>query len=159
MGTHCVCIAGAQLLFYMLCAAVLCVHLHCTVRKKPQELYRWSNLKLMEFYCSFHDDDERDSFKMKLASYVNLFAVEFETTFAIREHFAHCASDSVKVSDFVVSEIIAFCCVMAHSAYEENAYQSIMGIISRTTRHEHLRKTSSKQSLFRNSMLGHGDAT
>ena len=129
-------------------AILLYIHIKYTVKQKPHSLYVWSNYHLMDFYCSFHDDDEQESFKAKLDSYIDLFASEYEVSGAIRNCIRY-------NQEWLSSEIISFCCIMDDLQYDEHSYNAIMNIISRTMRVQHIKQSSSKQSILRNSMHLH----
>eukprot|EP01084_Bolivina_argentea_P031191 57733_1 len=144
---HIITIGGAQLLFYILATILLWIHLEYTVKKKPQSLYTWSNYNLMDFYCSFHDDDEQDSFKMKLQSYMNLFATEYRTSRVIRINKRF-------TQKWFADTIISFCCVMNDTQYDEHSYNAVMSIVSRTTRAQHSKQSSSKQAILRSYLRG-----
>lgn len=120
-----------------------------TVKEKPHSLYNWSNYNLMDFYCSFHDDDEQDSFKTKLDSYIDLFAGEYQLSSLIRKSFMY--SNQTWFTDTIIS----FCCVMDDQQYDQHSYNAIMSVISRTMRVQHIKQNSSKQSILRNSMHLH----
>ena len=120
-----------------------------TVKQKPHSLYNWSNYNLMDFYCSFHDDDENESFKSKLETHIDLFASEYQLSSLIRANFAY--SNQTWFTDTIIS----FCCVMDDKEYEQHSYNAIMSVISRTMRVQHIKQNSSKQSILRNSMHLH----
>ena len=120
-----------------------------TVKQKPHSLYNWTNYNLMDFYCSFHDDDEQESFKTKLDSYIDLFASEYQLSSLIRKHFIYSSQT------WFTDSIISFCCVMDDQQYDQHSYNAIMSVISRTMRVQHIKQNSSKQSILRNSMHLH----
>lgn len=134
--------------FSLSIVCVLYIHSTRTVALKPQSLYIWTSFHLCDFYCSFHDDDENQMFKTRLDQYVNLLSNQLRTASIIR----HCVEGQYPNSQWLSGAIIPFCCVIDDAEYEDNPYMAIMRVISRWTRHEHQKCSSSKASILRNSM-------
>mmetsp|Transcript_24364 Transcript_24364/g.39224 ORF Transcript_24364/g.39224 Transcript_24364/m.39224 type:complete len:633 (+) Transcript_24364:41-1939(+) len=140
------CIATLHAAFILASLALLYLHMHYTVLRKPQCLYTWSNYYLMDFYCSMHDDDEQDSFKTKLLVYATAIRSEIEVACAIRQCLR---AEYAMLAD----DIIAFVALVNEKHYEAHPFNTMMHIVSRRTHDErHYRSMSSKQDMLRQSM-------
>jgi len=97
----------------------------------------------MDFYCSFHDDDEQEGFKQKIQSYIELFSSEYQLSCTIRSHMMF-------EQAWFADTLIAFCCILDDKQYDEHSYNAVMNVISRTTRH--IKQLSTKRSILRQSI-------
>ena len=128
---------------------LICIHYQFTVKQKPKQLYIWTNYHLVDFYCSFHDDDETEIFKRKINGFVNLFVQEYTTSVAIRKHISH------KDDTWFADTLISFCCTINDAMLDTDSYKTIMAVIAAKRKAEHNRQSSSKQSILRSSLYQH----
>jgi len=146
--------AMVQWLFCVVSICILYIHSTATITSKPKALYIWTSYPILDFYCSFHDDDEQEMFKKRSDQYFKILSDDILKAFCIRAGIERrfedtaFAAESVKVS----ATVISFCCVIDDKVYSENPYMAIMRAISRWTRHEHHQYSSSKASIIRQSL-------
>lgn len=120
-----------QCLICIICLILFFIHIRFTVQEKPHFLYSWSHQKLMDFYCTFHDDHEKQAFKMRLQSYIDTLLEDYYTAYYLRSNIYKYFGLHHK---WMADIIIAYSCNMIDEVYDHHAYNAIMDLISREHR-------------------------